>query len=135
MNKQQRPKHSLYFARCWLEEEFNQCRRRRGFLHFLRVNGHLSWRYTSFNFDEKKYTVANLLRIEVNKAMELDEPEYMNDWMRLGKMIYDFANEHGDEFNRMYEKPPKEDKEAYERIDFTAHERHQSADGQHRRCR
>ena len=77
MNKNQRAKHTIYFARRWLEEEFTQCRRIKGFLHYLRTCGHLHSRYTSFVFDEKKYTVENLLRIEVNKAMELDETEFL----------------------------------------------------------
>ena len=102
MNKNNRAIHSIYFARRWLEEEFTQCRRIKGFLHFLRTSGHLHSRYTSFEFDEKKYTVENLLRIEVNKAMELDETAYLEHWNRLGRMVYEFANMHGDEFNKQY---------------------------------
>ena len=45
----------------------------------------------------------HLLRIEVNKAMELDETQFLKYWIHLGKIIYVFANEHGDEFNKMYE--------------------------------
>ncbi len=110
MNKYNRARKSIYFARRWLEEEFTQCRRIKGFLHFLRTSGHLHSRYTSFEFDEKKYTVENLLRIEVNKAMELDEKAYFEHWNRLGKMVYDFANEHGDEFNEQYGKKENEDR-------------------------
>lgn len=103
MNKIKSTKNTIYFARRWLEEEFTQCRGIKGFLRFLRTNGHLHWRYTSFDFDEKKYKVEHLLRIEVNKAMELDETQFLKYWIHLGKIIYVFANEHGDEFNKMYE--------------------------------
>ena len=75
MNKYNRARKSIYFARRWLEEEFTQCRRIKGFLHFLRTSGHLHSRYTSFEFDEKKYTVENLLRIEVTYFSPCEDPE------------------------------------------------------------
>jgi len=111
MNRHHESKYSVFFARRWLEEVLIQCRRMKGFLHFLRKVGHLHYRYTSFDIDEKKYTVENFLRIEVNMAMVLDESEFYKNWSKLGRMIYDLANNNGDEFNEKHEKRKYRSKE------------------------
>ena len=80
-----------------------QCRALRGLLYMLRTHGGLNPRYTKI--DEKAdLTVENLIRIEVNKAMMQDCDEFMRQWNKLGKMIYTFGEEYGDEFNKQYKK-------------------------------
>jgi len=54
--------------------------------------------------DDHDLSVENLIRIEVNKAMIQDYDDFMEDWKKLGEMIYSFADEQGDEFNKQYKK-------------------------------
>ena len=49
-------------------------------------------------------SVENLIRIEVNNAMIQDYEEFMRQWDKLGRMIYTFGNEDGDEFNKLYKR-------------------------------
>ena len=35
--------------------------------------------------------------------MMMDRDEYFKHWTEMGTMIYEFANEYGDEFNKIYE--------------------------------
>ncbi len=39
--------------------------------------------------------------------MVQDENQFMVEWNYMGKMIYEYGNEHGDEFNKQYEKTLK----------------------------
>jgi len=73
----------------------------------LRTSGHLNSRYTAMDCEVSEMTVENLLRIEVNLAMQMDEKDFYQHWEQLGRMIYLFADEHGDEFNRQYSKKHK----------------------------
>jgi hypothetical protein len=100
-------KYTIYFARQWLEEVLTMCRAFRGFLYHLRTSGHLNSRYTAMDCEVSEMTVENLLRIEVNLAMQMDEKDFYQHWEQLGRMIYLFADEHGDEFNRQYSKKHK----------------------------
>ena len=52
--------------------------------------------------------VETLLRIEVNMAMEQDREIFMAQWNKLGVIIYDFANEQGDDFNKLYERKERQ---------------------------
>ena len=72
MNVHQKPKHTVYFARQWLEDVLTQCRQIAGLLQHFRTNGHINARYTSLNMEDediRKYKLEYLLRIEINKAM------------------------------------------------------------------
>ena len=91
MNNKQTDKHTVYFARQWLEEVLTMCRKTKGFLYHMRTSGHMSY----------------YLRIEINLAMIDTEEDYLKHWMDLGKMIYQFASEYGDEFNEQYAKQQK----------------------------
>ena len=101
-------KYTIYFARRWLEEVLTQCRRMEGFLNHLRRDAHLNSRYTSLDFDVKKYTIEKFLRIEVNIAKEFDKEEFYEHWQHLGDMIHNLAIKHGDQFNRQYERTKTE---------------------------
>lgn len=94
---------TTYFPRQWLEEVLTQCRIVAGLLSQLRTEGGLNPRYTKIE-DDNCLSVENYLRIEVNKAMIQDRKGFMKDWNRLGEMIYTFANDQGEEFNRQYKK-------------------------------
>ena len=91
-----------FFPRLWLEEVLTQCRAVVGLLKQLRTDGDLHPRYTLI--DDHDLSVENLIRIEVNKAMIQDYDDFMEDWKKLGEMIYSFADEQGDEFNKQYKK-------------------------------
>ena len=101
MNKQRKPKHTVYFARQWLEDVFIHCRSLKGFLLHLRTHGHLNPRYTSLH-DETMLDIEKFLRIEVNLSMVEDKDDFLNHWMKIGIKIYEFGNEHGDEFNKLF---------------------------------
>jgi len=92
----------MNFTRQWLDVVLSHCRRMRGFLLHLRTKGHLNPRYTSFD-DKHKLDVEKFLRIEINLSMMMDRDEYFKHWTEMGTMIYEFANEYGDEFNKIYE--------------------------------
>lgn len=92
-----------FFPRLWLEEVLTQCRAVVGLLRQLRTDGGLHPRYTLMD-DDHDLSVENLIRIEVNKAMIQDYDDFMEDWKKLGEMIYSFADEQGDEFNKQYKK-------------------------------
>lgn len=100
MNGKQKPKH--HFARQWIDEVLVRCRNVRGFLLHLRTKGHLNERYTSLN-DEIMLDVETFLRIEVNLSMVTDREAYFEHWTEIGTMIYEFANEYGEEFYKIYE--------------------------------
>lgn len=102
MNNKQNLKHTIYFARRWLEDVLTACRGIKGFLYNMRTSGHMSWRYTSMECQPDDLTVEQLLRILVNMAMIMDEADFQKLWQRLGTSIYHFADEYGDEFNRHY---------------------------------
>lgn len=91
-----------FFPHLWLEEVLTQCRAVVGLLRQLRTDGGLHPRYTLI--DDHDLSVENLIRIEVNKAMIQDYDDFMEDWKKLGEMIYSFADELGDEFNKQYKK-------------------------------
>ena len=95
--------HIVYFPRQWIAEVLTQCRALRGLLYMLRTQGGLNPRYTKFD-DNQDLSVENLIRIEVNKAMIQNYDEFMRQWNKLGKMIYAFGDEYGDEFNKQYKK-------------------------------
>lgn len=102
MNKQHKTEHTINFTRQWLDVVLSHCRRMRGFLLHLRTKGHLNPRYTSLD-DKIMLDVETFLRIEVNLSMVMDRDEYFKHWTEMGTMIYEFANEYGDEFNKIYE--------------------------------
>lgn len=104
MNNKQSDKHAAYFARQWLEELLTWCRGRRGFLHRLRTCGHMHGRISSNNQNISKFSLQTLIRLLVNIALECTEKEFMELWNKLGIMIYQYADEHGDEFNEQYAK-------------------------------
>ena len=108
MNAKQKPKHP--FARQWLESMLINCRGVKGFLLHLRRNGHLNERYTSLNGDIMP-DEETLVRIWVNLGMVVDDGEFDKEWTSWGTMIRQFAKEHGREFNQMYERKKKQDKE------------------------
>ena len=107
MNNKQTDKHSVYFARQWLEELLTMCRRTKGFLYHLRRSGHMSYRKTSFDNTADHLTIEDFLRFMVNMAMVHTAEEFFKYWNILGEMIYEYANEHGDEFNEQYAKHNK----------------------------
>jgi hypothetical protein len=92
-----------FFPHRWLAKMLTQCRTVVGLLQQLRTEGGLHPRYTMID-DNNNLSVENLIRIEVNKAMIQDCKDFMYDWNKLGEMIYSFANEQGDEFNKQYKK-------------------------------
>ena len=104
MNNQQSDKHTVYFARQWLETLLTWCRGRSGFLYRLRICGHMHGRMSSSELDVGKFTLEKLLRVAVNIAMECTEKEFFELWTNLGHMIYRYAEEHGDAFNEQYAK-------------------------------
>lgn len=95
--------HIAYFPRRWLAEVLTHCRTVGGLLHLLRTEGGLHPRYTKIDGD-RDLSVENFVRIEVNKAMIQDYDEFMQQWNKLGNMIYTFGNDYGDEFNKQYKK-------------------------------
>ena len=100
MNKQRKPKH--YFVRRWLDHVLIRCRSVRGFLQHLRTYGHMNSRYTSLD-DNIMLDIETFLRIVINLAMVMNKKDFNNFWMELRNMIYEFADEYGDEFNKAYE--------------------------------
>ena len=91
------------FPQRWLAIMLTQCRAVGGLLHFLREGAGLHPRYT--NIDNKKSFLLNhFLRIEINKGMFQDYTKFMDEWNTLGELIYKFANEHGDEFNKLHKR-------------------------------
>ncbi len=106
MNTHHKLKHSSLFSRQWLEEVLIQCRRVKGLLFHFRSQAHLNPRYTLYD-TEIDLDLDTILRIEINKAMVQDENQFMVEWNYMGKMIYEYGNEHGDEFNKQYEKTLK----------------------------
>ena len=107
MNNKQTDKHTVYFARQWLEEVLTMCRKTKGFLYHMRTSGHMSYRKTLFNISPGKVSIEDYLRIEINLAMVDTEEDYLKHWTDLGKKIYQFANEYGDQFNEQYAKQQK----------------------------
>ena len=47
--------------------------------------------------------IETFLRIVINLAMVMNKKDFNNFWMELRNMIYEFADEYGDEFNKAYE--------------------------------
>ena len=103
MSKRQKSEYVILFPRRWLAEVLTQCRTVGGLLSLLRNEGGLHPRYTKIDCDHD-LSVENFIRIEVNKGMIQDYNAFMKQWKELGEMIYNFANEHGDEFNKQYKK-------------------------------
>lgn len=104
MHTHQKAKDTIYFARHWLEDVLNFCHSIRGFPSSLRKNGHLDPRYISHDCDERKYRLETFLRIEINMAMYTDKKTFIEHWNQLGNRIHEFAEENGDEFNKLFQK-------------------------------
>ena len=89
------------------EVALTQCREVGGLLRHLRSAAGLNPRYTKVDSD-KAIGFDKFIRIELNKGMLQDEEDFMKDWINLGKLIYGFGNECGDEFNLLYKKVKKQ---------------------------
>jgi hypothetical protein len=97
------------FVNEWLSLMFKLIKCSRGYQFKMRQSGHLSPKLFTLQNPAKELTVMALLRIMVNWAMACQltdkKDEFMDNWMRLGMMIRDFADsERADHFNSLFEK-------------------------------
>ena len=68
------------------------------------VNAHMS-RKQMKNILQGKGTIENLIRIIINWVMMFDSyEEFQRVWEKLGRLLYDYSNEHGDEYNDKFRK-------------------------------
>ena len=68
------------------------------------VNAHMS-RKQMKNILQGKGTIENLIRIMINWVMMFDSyEEFQRVWEKLGRLLYDYSNEHGDEYNDKFRK-------------------------------
>lgn len=68
------------------------------------VNAHMS-RKQMKNILQGKGTIENLIRIIINWVMMFDSyEEFQRVWEKMGRMLYDYSNEHGDEYNDKFRK-------------------------------
>lgn len=68
------------------------------------VNAHMS-RKQMKNILQGKGTIENLIRIMINWVMMFDSyEEFQRVWEKMGRLLYDYSNEHGDEYNDKFRK-------------------------------
>ena len=101
MRKGQKSECITSFPQRWLNTVLTQCRTEGGLLHHLRNEAGLHPRYTKI---DAHVSFDQFVRIELNKGMLQDYKRFMRDWNALGKLLYKFGNEHGDEFNKQYKR-------------------------------
>ena len=101
MSKGQKSERTTSFPRRWLNITLTQCRAVGGLLRHLRMAAGLHPRYTK---PDAHITLDQFIRIELNKGMLQDHSDFMHDWDILGELLYEFGNEHGDEFNKQHKR-------------------------------
>ena len=98
------------FMRTWLFELLKMVKDSRHEMKIVR-NGHMSTHLFTPKDPLRELSTGHLLRIIINHAQlceytELND-EFMKDWIRLGRMIRDFADSpECDEFNQQFAKQP-----------------------------
>lgn len=101
MSKGQKVERIICFPRLWQNIVLTQCRAVGGLLRHLRMAAGLHPRYTK---PDAHITLDQFIRIELNKGMLQDHSDFMHDWDILGELLYEFGNEHGDEFNKQHKR-------------------------------
>ena len=101
MSKGQKSERTTFFPRRWLNIVLTQCRAVGGLLRHLRMAAGLHPRYTK---PDGHITLDQFIRIELNKGMLQTHGDFMRDWDILGELLYEFGNEHGDEFNKQHKR-------------------------------
>ena len=92
------------FINEWISLMFRLIKRSRGYEYKISKEGFMSRHLFSLDNPAEKLTLVHLFRILVNWAMlcslSKDYDEFMDNWIRLGEKIRDFANsERADQFN------------------------------------
>lgn len=104
MSKGQKVERIICFPQRWLNVVFTQCRAVGGLQRHLRMAAGLHPRYTK---PDAHITLDQFIRIELNKGMLQDHDDFMYDWHSLGEQLYEFGNEHGDDFNKQHKRKNK----------------------------